>query len=52
MQMDFVAASKPVTVHCSARSGTLQEGTEGTITSHPMESLSFHFVDLCWAGVC
>lgn len=52
MQMDFAGASKPITVHFIVRGGTLQEATGGTITSHPVESLSSHFLDLCWAGAC
>lgn len=52
MQMGVVSTSKPITVHCIAHGGTLQEAPEGTITSHSTESLNFCFLDLCWEGAC
>jgi len=39
MQMDFVGASKPITVHCIALH-VVGPSPGGTITSQPMESQS------------
>lgn len=44
MQMD--ALGEPGTVHCVAHGGTLQEPLGGTITSHPVETLNFCFLEL------